>query len=315
MNTNKKYNKVGVLMGGMSSEREVSFSSGKNVVEALKEAGYDAFGIELTPDIEKLVKEINEKKPEVIFNALHGKFGEDGCIQGLLDLMQIPYTHSGRLASALAMNKATAKAVYKQAGIPVAKDKIVSKNDILNDNVLPRPYITKPLSDGSSVGVYIFNKDDKKKPFEGEKYPYAENEEILAEEYIPGREMTVAVLDGKALGVLEIKPSVDWYDYTAKYTNGGAVHECPAKMPKEDYEKMMEYAVKAHNALGCRGVSRSDFRYDDTDKSKPARIIILETNTQPGMTSLSLVPDIAKSIGISYPELVSILVETAKCGN
>lgn len=305
--------KVAVLMGGMSSEREVSLLSGKNVIEALKKAGYASFGIDLTEDIEKLIKILNEEKPDVIFNALHGKFGEDGCIQGLFDLMRIPYTHSGRLASALAMNKITAKQVYRSANIPVAKEKIVSKNEILNDCVLQKPYVLKPISDGSSVGVYIIREDSHKKPFENEKYPYGEKEKILAEEYIPGRELTVAVLNGKALGVLEIVPNLKFYDYTAKYTTGGAKHICPAQIDKTDYDKIMNYAEKAHNSLGCRGVSRSDFRYDDTKKEH--RIVILETNTQPGMTSLSLVPDIARYAGYSYEELVSTLVEQATWGD
>lgn len=305
--------KVAVLMGGMSSEREVSLSSGKNVVEALKKSGYDAFGIELNEDIEHFVTTLNKNKTDVVFNALHGKYGEDGCIQGLLDLMKIPYTHSGRLASALAMNKVIAKQVYRSANIPVANEKIVSKKEILDDNVLPKPYVLKPISDGSSVGVYIIKSDINKKPFENEKYPYNDDEKILAEEYIPGREMTVAVLNGKALGVLEIVPNLKFYDYTAKYTTGGAEHICPAKIEKKDYDQMMKYAEDAHNALGCKGVSRSDFRYDDTSKNH--RIIILETNTQPGMTSLSLVPDIARYAGYSYEELVSILVEQATWGD
>ncbi|MCQ2965354.1 MAG: D-alanine--D-alanine ligase [Alphaproteobacteria bacterium] len=305
--------KVAVLMGGMSSEREVSLLSGKNVVEALKKAGYNAFCIELTENIEKLIVLLNKEKPDVVFNALHGKYGEDGCIQGLLDLMKIPYTHSGRLASALAMNKVTAKQVYRSANIPVAKEKIVSKREILSDNVLPKPYVLKPISDGSSVGVYIIKEEDSKKPFEMGKYPYNENDKILAEEYIPGRELTVAVLNGKALGVLEIVPNLKFYDYTAKYTNGGAEHICPAQIDQNDYNKIMEYAEKAHNALGCRGVSRSDFRYDDSNKQH--RIVILETNTQPGMTSLSLVPDIARYAGYSYEELVSALVEQATWGD
>lgn len=305
--------KVGVLMGGMSSEREVSLNSGANVADALKQAGYNVFTIDLTADIPAFIATIQREKPDVLFNALHGKYGEDGCIQGLLDLMQIPYTHSGRLASALAMNKAAARGVYQQAGIPVAKGRVVTKADILAGDVLPRPYVLKPVSDGSSVGVYIFEKDEPN--FTSETYPYPDDAEILAEEYIAGREMTVAVLDGKPLGVLEIVPNDDFYDYHAKYTDGGARHIVPAPMPAADYEAMMTLAAKAHDALGCRGVSRSDFRYDDTDKTKPARIVILETNTQPGMTSLSLVPDIARYAGYTYPELVSLLVENARCGD
>lgn len=305
--------KVGVLMGGMSSEREVSLNSGANVADALKQAGYDVFTIDVTADIPAFIKTIEREKPDVLFNALHGKYGEDGCIQGLLDLMKIPYTHSGRLASALAMNKDAARKIYQLAGIPVAKGRVVGKADILAGDVLPRPYVLKPISDGSSVGVFIFDTDTPL--FTAETYPYPADASILAEEYIPGREMTVAVLDGKPLGVLEIVPNEDFYDYHAKYTNGGASHIVPAPMPATDYETMMALAAKAHDALGCRGVSRSDFRYDDTDKTKPARIVILETNTQPGMTSLSLVPDIARYAGYTYPELVSLMTENARCGD
>lgn len=305
--------KVGVLMGGMSSEREVSLNSGANVADALKQAGYDVFTIDVTADIPAFIKTIEREKPDVLFNALHGKYGEDGCIQGLLDLMQIPYTHSGRLASALAMNKDAARKIYQLAGIPVAKGRVVKKADILAGDVLPRPYVLKPISDGSSVGVFIFDTDTPL--FTAETYPYPDDADILAEEYIAGREMTVAVLDGKPLGVLEIVPNDDFYDYHAKYTNGGASHIVPAPMPAADYETMMTLAAKAHDALGCRGVSRSDFRYDDTDKTKPARIVILETNTQPGMTSLSLVPDIARYAGYTYPELVSLMTENARCGD
>lgn len=305
--------KVGVLMGGMSSEREVSLNSGANVADALKQAGYDVFTIDVTADIPAFIKTIEREKPDVLFNALHGKYGEDGCIQGLLDLMKIPYTHSGRLASALAMNKDAARKIYQLAGIPVAKGRVVGKADILAGDVLPRPYVLKPISDGSSVGVFIFDTDTPL--FTAETYPYPADASILAEEYIPGREMTVAVLDGKPLGVLEIVPNEDFYDYHAKYTNGGASHIVPAPMPAADYETMMALAANAHDALGCRGVSRSDFRYDDTDKTKPARIVILETNTQPGMTSLSLVPDIARYAGYTYPELVSLMTENARCGD
>lgn len=305
--------KVGVLMGGMSSEREVSLNSGANVADALKQAGYDVFTIDVTADIPAIVATIEREKPDVLFNALHGKYGEDGCIQGLLDLMRIPYTHSGRLASALAMNKDAARKVYQQAGIPVAKGRVVGKADILAGDVLPRPYVLKPISDGSSVGVFIFDKDTPL--FTAENYPYPDDADILAEEYIPGRELTAAVLDGKPLGVLEIVPNEDFYDYHAKYTNGGASHIVPAPLPAADYEKIAALAAKAHDALGCRGVSRSDFRYDDTDKTKPARIVILETNTQPGMTSLSLVPDIARYAGYTYPELVALLTENARCGD
>lgn len=308
--------KIGVLMGGLSSEREVSLNSGKNVAEALAKKGYDVFTVDLTEDIEAFVATLKREKPDAVFNALHGKYGEDGCVQGLLELMKIPYTHSGPSASALAMNKVKARHVYESAGLPVAKGRAVSKAEILANDVLPRPFVLKPACDGSSVGVYIFGeKTADKPPFDEKTYPYPDDATVLAEEYIAGREMTVAVLNGKALGVLEIVPSVDWYDYSAKYTDGGAKHIVPADMPADDYAAMMAMAEKAHEALGCRGVSRTDFRYDDTKKGEKPRIVILETNTQPGMTSLSLVPDIARYAGYSYEDLVAALVEEARCEN
>lgn len=306
--------KVAVLMGGCSSERGVSLSSGKNVLKALEEAGYDAFSLDLSHDLTAFVETLKKEKPDVVFNALHGQYGEDGCVQGVLDVMQIPYTHSGRLASALAMNKIMAKKLYRMAGLPVAVDRIVSKEDILAGNVLPHPFVLKPVSNGSSVGVYIFRENNGRKPFEGEKYPYADDDEIMAEEYVEGRELTVAVMNGKALGVLEILPTEKFYNYKAKYSEGGAKHVIPANLPKEDYEKALYIAEEAHKVLGCRGISRSDIRYDDTRPGQKPRFAILETNTQPGMTSLSLVPEIAQHAGFSYKDIVVWMVENAKWG-
>lgn len=306
--------KVAVLTGGCSAERGVSLSSGKNVLKALNEAGYKAFPLDLSHDLEPFVATLKKEKPDVVFNALHGQYGEDGCVQGVLDLLQIPYTHSGRMASALAMNKIMAKKLYRMAGLPVAVDRIVTKEDILAGNVLPRPFVLKPVCNGSSVGVYIFKDDDGKKPFEGEKYPYADEDEIMAEEYIEGRELTVAVMNGKALGVLEILPAEKFYNYKAKYSEGGAKHVIPANLPKEDYEKALYIAEEAHKILGCRGISRSDIRYDDTRPGQKPRFAVLETNTQPGMTSLSLVPEIAQYAGFSYKDIVVWMVENAKWG-
>lgn len=305
--------KIAVLMGGFSSEREVSLSSGGNVLQVLKEAGYDAFGIDVSRDLKALIAMLEEQKPDVVFNALHGKFGEDGCIQGILDILEIPYTHSGRMASALAMNKVMAKKFYRMAGLPVANERVVSKEQILAGNILPYPFILKPICDGSSVGVFIFDKDSGKKPFEGEKYPYADDEMILAEEYIPGREMTVAVMDGKPLGILEIIPAKGFYNYQNKYSQGGAKHVVPTDLPAEARNEIMRIAAEAHKVLGCRGISRSDIRYDDTRKGEKPRCVILETNTQPGMTSLSLVPDIARNAGYSYRDIVVWMVENAGC--
>ena len=258
--------KVAVLMGGCSSERKVSLSSGRNVLEALIHAGYDAFPLDISRDLKPFLMTLESEKPDVVFNALHGQYGEDGCVQGILDLLGIPYTHSGRTASALAMNKSIAKNIFKMAGLPLAEDRIVTKEQILAGDVMPYPFVLKPISNGSSVGVFIFDKNNGKKPFEDEEYPYPDNEKILAEEYIPGRELTVAVMDNKPLGVLEIIPTIDFYNYKAKYSEGGAQHVIPANLPPEDYAEAMRIAATAHSLLGCRGISRSDIRYDDTRK-------------------------------------------------
>ena len=303
--------KVAVLMGGCSSEREVSLASGENVLQALTEAGYQTFGIDVSRDLRPLINELEEKKPDVVFNALHGKYGEDGCIQGILDIIGIPYTHSGRIASALAMDKVLAKKMYRTAGLPVADERVVTKEQILAGDVMPYPFVLKPICDGSSVGVFIFDGSSNKKPFEGEEYPYADDEKILAEEYIPGRELTVAVMDGKALGILEIIPTTDFYNYHNKYSQGGARHVVPTDIPEKDCAEIMRIAAEAHKVLGCKGISRSDIRYDNTRKGEPSRIVILETNTQPGMTSLSLVPDIARNAGYSYRDIVVWMVENA----
>ena len=303
--------KVAVLAGGCSAEREVSLSSGAGVLKALQDAGYDAFLLDVGHDVLSLVKTLSDTKPDVVFNALHGRFGEDGCMQGLLDLMQIPYTHSGRLASALAMDKVKAKIMYENAGLTIAAGGIVSKEDIMQGRLPDYPFVLKPVANGSSVGVHIFENGCKGNPFEN-GYPYADDEVVMVEEYVRGREITVAVMDGKALGVLEIVPKEGFYDYTNKYSDGGAVHIVPADIPENDYQTFMDMAEKAHEVLGCRGISRSDFRYDDT--RSPARCVILETNTQPGMTPLSLVPDIARYKGLSYRDIVVWLVEHAAFG-
>lgn len=307
--------KVAVLMGGCSSERKVSLSSGRNVLQALKEAGYDAFQLDISHDLKPFIAALEKEKPDVVFNALHGQYGEDGCVQGILDLMMIPYTHSGRMASAIAMNKVMAKKIYRMAGLPLAEERIVTKEQILQEDVLPRPFVLKPICNGSSVGVHIFHENDPKKPFEGEEYPYPDDEKILAEEFIPGRELTVAVMDNKPLGVLEIIPNSEFYNYRAKYSEGGSKHVVPANLPAEDYAEAMRIAVEAHNLLECRGISRSDIRYDDTVPGRKPRFALLETNTQPGMTSLSLVPEIARYAGYSYQDIVVWMVENAACGD
>jgi D-alanine-D-alanine ligase len=303
--------RVVVLMGGFSTEREVSLTSGAACAAALEKAGYAVATIDVRRDLRTLVDGLLAAKPAVVFNALHGRFGEDGSIQGILDIMRIPYTHSGLLASALAMNKPKAKEVFAAAGVPVPEGRIVRKSDILAGDVLPRPYVLKPVNEGSSVGVHIVQAGDNTAPLGSEDWPFGD--QILAERFVPGRELTVAVMGHRALAVTEITSSRGFYDYTAKYAEGGSVHLIPAPIPPAVAEQAMELAVKAHNALGCRGVSRTDLRYDDTVSGQPGKLFVLEVNTQPGMTGTSLVPEQAAHAGISFPDLVKWMVENARC--
>ena len=245
----------------------------------------------------------------MVFNALHGRFGEDGCIQGMLNLLEIPYTHSGVLASAAAMDKAFARLLFQGAGIPVAEGRVVTKADGAADP-LARPYVVKPINEGSSVGVYIVKPGDTKTPLES--WPF-EGDRVLVEAFVPGREITVAVMGDRALGALEITSDRGFYDYAAKYSAGGSRHLMPAPLPPADYAEALRLGLLAHRVLGCRGVSRTDLRYDDTRPGQPARMVVLETNTQPGMTATSLVPEIAQAAGISFPELVDWMVENAQC--
>lgn len=288
---------IAVLKGGLSAEREVSLNSGAACARALCELGYIVTEIDAGRDLAEKLAEI---KPDIVFNALHGRYGEDGCVQGLLEIMRIPYTHSGVLASSVAMDKPLAKIIFAAAGLKVPVGKIVSYKELLLCDPLPRPYVIKPANEGSSVGVYIIKK--------GDELPVITADNWLVEEYIEGREITVAVLNGKALGVTEIRPKSGFYDYENKYTDGKTEHLCPAPLSEEESKKVMEMSVIAHRSLGCRGLTRSDFRYDGKD------FYILELNTQPGMTSLSLSPEIAAYAGISFNELVKILVESASYG-
>lgn len=295
---------IAVLKGGWSAEREVSLVSGAACAKALKEIGYRVTEIDVQPDIAEVLLRV---KPDVAFNALHGRFGEDGCIQGLLEILKIPYTHSGVLASALAMDKPMAKVVFAQAGLRCPKGRIVSREEMLAGDPMPRPYVVKPANEGSSVGVKIVRQDDN---FFFTESTWQYEGPVLAEEYIHGRELTVAVLNDKPLGVTEIRPQSGFYDYENKYTDGRTEHLCPAPVHPVIFARAMEMALTAHRALGCRGLSRADFRYDDT-RGEPGELYLLEVNTQPGMTPLSLSPELAAYAGINFNELVRILVNNA----
>jgi D-alanine-D-alanine ligase len=307
----RRFHHVAVLMGGRSAEREVSLDSGNACAAALESAGYKVTKIDAAGD---LAERLSEVKPEVCFNALHGRWGEDGCVQGLLELIRLPYTHSGVLASALAMHKERAKEVMRAAGIPTPDGKIVRRSQAAKEHVLPRPYVLKPVAEGSSVGVYIVPKDHAHPPQELNDPNWAFGEELLAERYIPGRELTCAVMGDKVLGVTEIVPaeSLRFYNYEAKYAQGGSRHILPAPLQSNIYELVQKLTLMAHRALGCRGVSRADFRYDDTSGGS-GEVVCLEVNTQPGMTSTSLVPELAAHAGFSFAELVSWMVEEASC--
>ncbi len=302
--------RVVVLMGGFSAEREVSLHSGYAASAALEKAGYAVVSMDVRRDMRTLVAGLLECKPDVVFNALHGRFGEDGSVQGILDIMNIPYTHSGVLASALAMDKPAARRIFESVGIPVAKGRVVHKSEVFAGDVLARPYVLKPLNEGSSVGVHIITEDSPAKPLGEDDWPYGEY--VLAEEFVPGRELTVAVMGDRALGVTEITSERGFYDYTAKYAPGGSHHLVPAPVPSEIFVEAQRLAVEAHRALGCRGVSRSDLRYDNTG-DQPGRLVMLEVNTQPGLTATSLVPEQAAHAGIDFPQLVTWMVENAKC--
>lgn len=292
---------VAVAYGGWSAEREVSLNTGLGVAAALEQKGYRVTLIDVCPNV---AADIIACKPDVVFNALHGRYGEDGCFQGLLEMMKIPYTHSGVLASAVAMEKPVAKIHFRAAGIPVPEGRVVTKQEVLAGDVLPRPFVLKPIDEGSSVGVHIFHKGENNRVAE-QDWDYS-RDEVLAEQYIKGRELQAAVLNGKALGVIEIRPKGEFYDYTAKYTDGMAEHLMPAPVEPEAYNRIMQYAELAHKTLGCRGLTRSDFLYDES-----GNIYLLEINTQPGMTALSLSPEIAAHAGINYAELCHILVKSA----
>jgi D-alanine-D-alanine ligase len=300
---------VAVLKGGWSAEREVSLVSGKGCAEALKTHGYRVSEIDVGRDI---ADQLLTLKPDVAFNALHGRWGEDGCVQGLLEILGIPYTHSGVLASALAMHKDRAKQVFRAAGLPVAESIVVPRAQAALGHVMDPPYVIKPVSEGSSVGVFIIREGDNRPPEELTSPEWNLGEEVMAERYIAGRELTCAVMGEEVLGVTEIVAATQFYDYEAKYKTGGSRHIIPAPIDSDTFAEVQRVTLAAHKALGCRGVSRADFRFDDTRPGK-GELILLEVNTQPGMTPTSLVPELAGLAGYSYGDLVSWMVEDASC--
>ena len=290
-------------MGGPSAEREVSLSSGQECAAALREAGYEVVEVDAGRDLAVVLADL---EPDVVFNALHGRWGEDGCVQGLLEWMQIPYTHSGVLSSALALDKQRTKAVYRAAGLPVVNSIIVDKDEVAKAHVMPPPYVVKPNNEGSSVGVYIVHEAANAPPRLSEDMPRS----VMVEAFAPGRELTTSVIGDRALGVTDIITD-GWYDYHAKYAAGGSRHVIPADIPQEIAEACEDYALRAHEVLGCRGLSRTDFRWDEAKGLDG--LILLETNTQPGMTPTSLSPEQAQAAGMSFPQLCDWLVKDASC--
>jgi D-alanine-D-alanine ligase len=293
-------------MGGWSAEREVSLRSGTACADAAERAGYRVTRVDVDREIAATLRSL---KPDVALNVLHGRPGEDGTLQGMLEILGIPYSHSGVMASAVAMQKDIAKTVLKAGGVPVPGGMVVARLEAAKKHLLPPPYVIKPIAEGSSVGVFIVQKDHAHPPQELNRADWAFGEKILIEPFIPGKELTCAVMGDKALGVIEIIANTKFYDYEAKYAPGGSTHLLPAPVSPEIYEECRRLAVLAHNALGCRGVTRADFRYDDTKGING--IACLEVNTQPGMTETSLVPELAQHAGISFPDLVRWMIVDA----
>ena len=301
---------VAVLMGGFSSERPVSLASGRPCADALEAEGYRVTRVDVDRNVASVLSEL---RPDVAFNALHGPFGEDGTIQGILEYLEIPYTHSGVLASALSMDKGQAKHVAAAAGIPVAEARVMNRFDFTSEHPIEPPYVVKPVREGSSFGVVIVREGQSHPPQILTSPDWRYGDLVMVERYIHGRELTCGVMGDVALGVTEVVPTGNaFYDYDAKYSDGGSKHVIPAQISPDVYQNIQSYALKAHQAMGCRGVSRSDFRYDDRF-SENGEIIWLEVNTQPGMTPTSLVPEMAAHAGYSYGELVRWMVEDASC--
>ena len=301
---------VAVLMGGWSSEREVSLRSGEACARALEGEGFRVSRVDVTRDI---ARTLSDMKPDVAFNALHGPAGEDGTIQGVLEILRIPYTHSGVLASALAMNKDMAKTVMAAAGLPVPAGRVVARAEAARAHVMAPPYVLKPIAEGSSYGVFIVREGQAHPPAELSRPDWKYGESLLVEKFVAGRELTCGVMGDTALGVIDIRAADGgWYDYNAKYSKGGSIHVLPAEILPNIYQRIQQSALRAHQALGCRGVSRSDFRFDDRPGGT-GELVILEVNTQPGMTETSLVPEMAAFAGYSFGGLVRWMVEAASC--
>jgi D-alanine-D-alanine ligase len=297
---------VAVLMGGWSAEREISLRSGKACADALERSGYQVSRVDVDRDVAATLR---ARKPDVALNVLHGRPGEDGTLQGLLEVLGIPYSHSGVLASALAMKKDIAKSVLSSAGVPVPGGVVAARKEAAKRHLLPPPYVIKPVAEGSSVGVFIVREDHKHPPQELTRADWVFGDQVLVEPYIPGKELTCAVMGDKVFGVIEIVPTVKFYDYEAKYAPGGSKHLLPAPIAADVYGEVQRLSLAAHRALGCRGVTRSDFRFDDGLGAKG--LFCLEVNTQPGMTETSLVPELAAHAGVSFEELVKWMVEDA----
>ncbi len=303
-----KYKRIAVLKGGLSAERDVSLNSGAACARALRAKGYDVVEVDVGRD---LASQLAEIKPDAAFNALHGQWGEDGCVQGLLEMMGIAYTHSGVLTSSLAMDKQRTKLVLRASGVPSPEGRVMSRHEAAGGHVMEPPYVIKPNAQGSSVGVHIIRKGDNRPPAELGSDKWTLGDEVLVEKFIPGRELTVAVMGDRPLCVTEITTDLAFYDYEAKYAPGGSRHVLPAKISPVIEERCLDLALLAHRALGCRGVSRSDFRYDASAAAE--QVFFLEINTQPGMTATSLTPEQAAHCGISFPDLCEWIIEDASC--
>ncbi len=301
--------KVAVLMGGFSAEREVSLASGAQCALALKELGHEVIEIDVKRDIAQVLDKV---KPDVVFNALHGSFGEDGTVQGVLETLQIPYTHSGILSSALAMDKHQSKIMFKNSGIPVADHIIANRSEIASKHIMKPPYVIKPVAEGSSVGIFLVKSEVSHPVQEILGTDWKGGEELMVERFVDGRELTCAVMGNVALGVIEITTEMNFYNYEAKYEQNGSQHLLPAPVSQKIYKEVQQLSLKAHKALGCKGITRADFRFNDFDDEN-GEIVCLEINTQPGMTKTSLVPEIAAHAGHDFKELVGWILEDASC--